>query len=52
MAELLCELGVQTRLEMHKKRNTETKENKKKSRYKPGSGASTSLTGRSFADIL
>ena len=32
MAELLRELGVQTRLEMQKKRNIETKESEKKTK--------------------
>ena len=52
MAELLRELGVQTRLEMQKKRNIVTEENKKKTRQKPGLRASASLIGKSFADIL
>ena len=52
MAKLLLELGVQTLLEMQKKRNTETEENKKRTRQKLGPGASASLTGRSFTDIL
>ena len=38
MAELLRELGFQTRLEMPKRRDTETEENEKKSRQKPGWG--------------
>ena len=52
MVEMLRKLGVQTCLEMQKKRDTKTEENKKKPRQKPGSGVSASLTGRSFVDIL
>ena len=37
---------------MQKRRDTETEENEKKSRQKPGPRASASLTGGSFADIL
>ena len=52
MAELLRELGVQTHLEMQKRRDTEIEEKMKKPRQKPCPGTRAPLTGKSFVDIL
>ena len=51
MAELLRELSSNTFGDVEEKKHRD-KENKKKTRQKPGPRASASLTGKSIADIL
>ena len=52
MENLLRELGVQSHLKMHKRKDSKVGEKKRKPRQMPSLGVIVTETGRSFAEIL